>query len=83
MESSVETRTAADPSRVQALAEKVNQGFSEVFVTPATGFSGLSFVGMEGVALDGAGRHTSGSRMSESTWYGPLKSSPKSPCSSP
>jgi hypothetical protein len=37
----------------QALAEKVNQGFSEVFVTPATGFSGLSFVGMEGVALNG------------------------------
>jgi hypothetical protein len=37
----------------QALAEKVNQGFSEVFVTPATGFSGLSFVGIEGVALDG------------------------------
>jgi PA domain len=37
----------------QALAEKVNQGFSEVFVTPATGLSGLSFVGMEGVALDG------------------------------
>jgi hypothetical protein len=37
----------------QALAEKVNQGLSEVFVTPATGFSGLSFVDMEGVALDG------------------------------
>jgi hypothetical protein len=37
----------------QALAEKVNQGFSEVFVTPATGFSGLSFVGMESVQLDG------------------------------
>ena len=37
----------------QALAEKVNQGFSEVFVTPATGFSGLSFVDMEGVALNG------------------------------
>jgi hypothetical protein len=37
----------------QALAEKVNQGFSEVFVTPATGFSGLSFVNMDGVALDG------------------------------
>lgn len=37
----------------QALAEKVNQGFSEEFVTPATGFSGLSFVGMEGVALSG------------------------------
>ena len=30
-----------------------------------------------------AGRHTRGSRMSASTWYGPLKSSPKSPCSSP
>jgi PA domain len=37
----------------QALAEKVNQGFSEVFVTPATGFSGLSLVDMEGVALNG------------------------------
>ena len=37
----------------QALAEKVNQAFSEVFVTPATGFSGLSLVGMEGVALNG------------------------------
>lgn len=37
----------------QALAEKINQGFSEVFVTPATGFSGLSFVIMEGVQLDG------------------------------
>src|SRR5207244_11835483 len=37
----------------QALTEKVNQGLSEVFVTPATGFSGLSFVDMEGVALDG------------------------------
>jgi hypothetical protein len=37
----------------QALAEKVNQGFSEVFVTPATGFSGLSFVDMDGVELDG------------------------------
>ena len=37
----------------QALAEKINQSFSEVFVTPATGFSGLSFVGMEGVKLDG------------------------------
>src|SRR6266480_3494742 len=37
----------------QALAEKVNQGFSEVFVTPATGFSGLSFVNMDGVTLDG------------------------------
>jgi PA domain len=37
----------------QALAEKVNQGFSEVFVTPATGFSGLSFVDMAGVSLKG------------------------------
>jgi hypothetical protein len=37
----------------QALAEKVNQGFSEVFVTPATGFSGLSFVDMDGVQLKG------------------------------
>ena len=32
---------------------------------------------------DGAGRHTSGSRISPSTWYGPLNSRPKSPCSSP
>jgi hypothetical protein len=37
----------------QALALKINQGFSEVFVTPATGFSGLSFVNMDGVQLDG------------------------------
>jgi hypothetical protein len=37
----------------QALALKINQGFSEVFVTPATGFSGLSFVNMNGVQLDG------------------------------
>jgi PA domain len=37
----------------QALAEKVNQGLSEVFVTPATGFSGLSLVDMDGVKLDG------------------------------
>jgi PA domain len=37
----------------QALAEKINQGLSEVFVTPATGFSGLSLVNMEGVRLDG------------------------------
>jgi hypothetical protein len=37
----------------QALALKINQGFSEVFVTPATGFSGLSLVDMEGVKLDG------------------------------
>ena len=38
----------------QALALKINQGFSEVFVTPATGFSGLSFVNMDDVELDGA-----------------------------
>src|SRR5437867_2585527 len=38
----------------QALSLKINQGFSEVFVTPATGFSGLSLVEMEGVQLDGA-----------------------------
>ena len=38
----------------QALALKINQGFSEVFVTPATGFSALSLVNMEGVQLDGA-----------------------------
>jgi PA domain len=37
----------------QALALKINQGFSEVFVTPATGFSGLSLVNLDGVALDG------------------------------
>jgi PA domain len=37
----------------QALAMKINQGFSEVFVTPATGFSALSFVDMNGVRLDG------------------------------
>jgi hypothetical protein len=37
----------------QALALKINQSFSEVFVTPATGFSGLSLVNMDGVALDG------------------------------
>jgi hypothetical protein len=37
----------------QALALKINQGFSEVFVTPATGFSGLTLVNMEGVELDG------------------------------
>ena len=35
------------------------------------------------VAPDGAGRQTRGSRMRASTWYGPLNSSPKSPCSSP
>ena len=32
---------------------------------------------------EGAGRQMSGSRMSESTWYGPLKSKPKSPWNSP
>jgi PA domain len=37
----------------QALALKINQGFSEEFITPATGFSGLTLVGMEGVRLDG------------------------------
>src|SRR5207247_1653129 len=37
----------------QALAEKINQGFSEVFVTSATGFSGISLVDMDGVQLDG------------------------------
>jgi hypothetical protein len=37
----------------QALALKINQGFSEVFATPATGFSGLTLVNMEGVELDG------------------------------
>jgi PA domain len=37
----------------QALTLKINQGFSEVFVTPATGFSGLSLVDMDGVELDG------------------------------
>src|SRR5438094_7278600 len=36
----------------QALTEKINQGFSEVFVTPATGLSGLSFGDMEVGALD-------------------------------
>src|SRR5262249_52409782 len=38
----------------QVLALKINQGFSEVFVTPATGFSGLSLVDMEGGELDGS-----------------------------
>jgi PA domain len=38
---------------VQALSLKINQGFSEVFVTPVTGFSGLSLVNMDGVKLDG------------------------------
>jgi hypothetical protein len=37
----------------QALALNINQGFSETFVTPATGFSGLSFVNMDGVRLAG------------------------------
>jgi PA domain-containing protein len=37
----------------QALALKINQGLSEVFVTPATGFSALTLVDMEGVELDG------------------------------
>jgi hypothetical protein len=37
----------------QALALKINQGFSEEFITPATGFSGLSLVNMSGVRLDG------------------------------
>jgi PA domain len=37
----------------QALALKINQGFSEEFVTPATGFSGLSLVDMAGVKLSG------------------------------
>jgi hypothetical protein len=35
------------------LVLKINQGFSEDFVTPATGFSGLSFVNPDGVQLDG------------------------------
>ena len=38
----------------QALALKINQGFSEEFITPATGFSGLSLVGMGSVRLEGA-----------------------------
>lgn len=38
----------------QALALKINQGFAEAFVTPATGFSGLSLLNMEGVKLGGA-----------------------------
>ena len=38
---------------VQALTLKINQGFSEVFVTPVTGFSGVSLVDMDGVRLDG------------------------------
>jgi len=37
----------------EALALKINQSFSEVFVTPATGFSGLTLVDMESVLLDG------------------------------
>jgi PA domain len=39
---------------IQALTLKINQGFSEVFVTPVTGFSGLSLVDMDGVELDGS-----------------------------
>jgi hypothetical protein len=38
----------------QALALKINQAFSEIFITPATGFSGLSLVNMDGVRLDRA-----------------------------
>jgi PA domain len=37
----------------QALALNINQGFSETFVTPATGFSGLSLVDTDGVRLAG------------------------------
>ena len=37
----------------EALALKINQSFSEVFVTPATGFSGLTLVDMDSVLLDG------------------------------
>jgi PA domain len=37
----------------QELALKISQGFSETFVTPATGFSGLTLVNMEGIRLDG------------------------------
>ena len=36
-----------------ALALKINQGFSEEFVTPATGFSGVSLVNMDRVKLNG------------------------------
>jgi PA domain-containing protein len=39
---------------LQALTLKINQGFSEVFVTPVTGFSGLSLVNMTGVELEGS-----------------------------
>ena len=39
---------------IQALTLKLNQGFSEVFVTPVTGFSGLSLVDVDGVELDGS-----------------------------
>ena len=38
---------------VKALTLKINQGFSEVFVTPVTGFSGVSLVNMDDVELDG------------------------------
>src|SRR5262245_618773 len=37
----------------QALALIINQGLSETFVTPATGFSALSLVNMDGVRLAG------------------------------
>jgi hypothetical protein len=37
----------------QALTLKLNQRFSEVFLTPATGFSGLSLVDMASVPLSG------------------------------
>jgi len=37
----------------QALALEINQGFSQAFVTPATGLSGLSLVNIDGVELDG------------------------------
>ncbi len=38
----------------QALTLKLNQRFSELFLTPATGFSGLSLVDMETARLGGA-----------------------------
>jgi len=38
----------------QNLTLKINQHFSEIFLTPATGFSALSLVDMESVQLDGA-----------------------------
>lgn len=37
----------------QALALEINQGFSQAFVTPATGLPGLSLVNMSGIELDG------------------------------